>query len=268
VLGVLCTTAAVGAAMFAAQELTADDPRWWVVAIGVLAGSVLGVVALRRMRSAPHPLLNLDVLQVRSFAAVVGFGTVYRIGISAVPFLLPLLFQLRFGWSAVAAGAMVTALFVGNVAIKPLTTPLMRRWGIRRVLVADLTASVVSFGALALLSATTSAVVIGTVLVISGVLRSIGFSAYNTLAFADVGPSELSDANAVHAAVQELGAAFGVALAAVAISVFAGLDVLPAGAYSAAFVLLGLLMAVCVVGAARLPTAAGERALRTVPTTA
>ena len=45
--------------------------------------------------------------------------------------LLPLLFQLRFGWSAVAAGAMVTALFVGNVAIKPLTTPLMRRWGKR-----------------------------------------------------------------------------------------------------------------------------------------
>ena len=74
--------------------------------------------------------------------------------------------------------------------------------------------------------------------------------------------------HAVHAAVQELGAAFGVALAAVAISVFAGLDVLPAGAYSAAFVLLGVLMAVCVVGAARLPTAAGERALRTVPTTA
>ncbi|MDY6807437.1 MAG: MFS transporter [Actinomycetota bacterium] len=264
--GVLCTTAAVGAAMFAAQELTADDPLWWVVALGALAGSILGVVALRRMRSAPHPLLNLDVLQVRSFATVVGFGTVYRIGISAVPFLLPLLFQLRFGWSAVAAGAMVTALFVGNVVIKPLTTPLMRRWGIRRVLVADLMASVVSFGALALLSAATSAVVIGTVMVISGALRSIGFSAYNTLAFSDVGPAELSDANAVHAAVQELGAAFGVALAAVAISVFARLDVLPAGAYSAAFVLLGVLMAVCAVGAWRMPAAAGERALRTVPT--
>ncbi len=261
VAGVALTTLAVGAAMMAAQEVAAEPTRWAVVAAGAVASVVLGVGAHRRLRSAPHPLLNLGVLRVSSFASVVGYGTLYRVVISAVPFLLPLMFQLQFGWTPVAAGAMVAALFVGNVVIKPITTPLMRRWGIRRVLVVDLSVSVLAFGALAALGPTTSGVVIALVLVISGALRSVGFSAYNTLAFADVEADELSDANAVHAAVQELGSAFGVALAAVAVSALAGVAGLPAGAYSAAFILLAALMAGCAVGALRLPSGAGARAV-------
>jgi len=53
---------------------------------------------------------------------------------AAVPFLLPLQFQLVFGWTPFAAGLMVAALFAGNLTIKPVTTPLMRRLGIRQVL--------------------------------------------------------------------------------------------------------------------------------------
>ena len=55
----------------------------------------------------------------------------YRMVIMAIPFLLPLLFQLGFGWNAAQAGLVVIALFAGNVGIKPATTPLMRRFGIR-----------------------------------------------------------------------------------------------------------------------------------------
>lgn len=260
--GVVATTVSVASAMLAAQEITASSPRWWLLLATVAIAVVVGVIAVRRMRSSPHPLLNLQVLQIHSLSTVIGYGTVYRMAITAVPFLLPLMFQLEFGWSPVAAGGMVAALFVGNVGIKPLTTPMMRRWGIRRVLVVDLTVSVLGFVALAALGSATSGVVIAAVLVVSGALRSIGFSAYNTLAFSDVDADDLSDANAVHAAVQELGSAFGVAIGAVAVAAFAGVaDVLPAGAYSAAFGVLAVLMAVCVVGAIRLPAAAGDRAI-------
>ncbi|WP_419220787.1 MFS transporter [Gordonia sp. CPCC 206044] len=261
VLGVALTTVAVAAAMTTAQELAAQTPRWPMVVVTSVTATLLGAAAIRRMRSCPDPLLNLEVVQVHSFASVIGYGTVYRVVISAVPFLLPLMFQLQFGWSPVAAGAMVAALFVGNVGIKPLTTPAMRRWGIRRVLVIDLAVSVVAFVALAALGPATAGVVVAVVLVVSGALRSIGFSAYNTLAFADVDAEHLSDANAVHAAVQELGSAFGVAFGAVAIALCAGIDALPAGAYSAAFGLLAVLTLVCVVGAIRLPASAGQRAV-------
>lgn len=260
--GVVATMVGVGAAMLAAQELTATRPRWWLVFLTAVLAVVVGYLAVVRLRSSPHPLLNLGVLRVHSLATVIGYGTVYRMAITAVPFLLPLMFQLRFGWTPVAAGAMVAALFIGNVVIKPLTTPMMRRWGIRRILTVDLSLSVFGFVALALLGPMTASAVIAAVLLLSGALRSIGFSAYNTLAFSDVDPADLSDANAVHAAVQELGSAFGVAVGAVAVAAFSGVaDGLPAGPYSAAFLLLGGLMVVCAAGAFRLPARAGERAV-------
>ncbi len=246
VIGVLLTMSAVALGMMVAQLMIAPHPRWSVAGVMAAAAAVLGFAAVRRMRSSSNPLLNLEVLRIPSFRSVVGYGTVYRAVISAVPFLLPLMFQLRFGWSAASAGAMVAALFVGNVAIKPLTTPMMRRWGIRRVLVADLAVSVAAMLAIAMLGPDTSRPTIIAALVISGALRSIGFSAYNTLAFADVDTGDLADANALHAAVQELGSAYGVAFAAVAVAVLAA-------GYSATFVLLAVLMVVCVMGALRLP---------------
>ncbi|PRC61834.1 MFS transporter, partial [Mycobacterium sp. ITM-2017-0098] len=77
--------------------------------------------------------------------------------------LLPLLFQLEFGWSPFAAGLMVAALFVGNLTIKPITTPLMRRCGIKRVLLVNAVLSVAWFGLLSALTAETPVAVIAAV---------------------------------------------------------------------------------------------------------
>ena len=51
-------------------------------------------------------------------------GGLYRLVISAVPFLIPLLLQVGFGFSPVLSGTMLLLLFLGNVAIKPATSPL------------------------------------------------------------------------------------------------------------------------------------------------
>lgn len=265
VVGLLLTMVCVGAFMALTHELAAGAPSWWAAAGASAITVIAGVAAVHRMRSASVPLLNPAVLRYPSFASVLGYGTLYRMVISGVPFLLPLMFQLRFGWSATAAGAMVAALFVGNVAIKPLTTPLMRRWGIRRVLIVDGVLSVVGFAALACLGPSTSVVVIALVLVLSGALRSVGFSAYNTLAFSDVDSDVLPDANALHSVAQELGSAAGIALAAVAVSVAAGVTWAPAGGYSVAFALMGALTVVIVWGAWRLTDDAGDGAVGRAP---
>ena len=81
--------------------------------------------------------MRLSVLRVRTLRITVSGGSLYRLVITAVPFLLPLMFQLEFGWSPFTAGLMVAALFVGNLTIKPITTPLMRRFGIKRVLLVN-----------------------------------------------------------------------------------------------------------------------------------
>ena len=167
------------------------------------------------------------------------------------PFLLPLQFQLEFGWTPLAAGLMVAALFAGNLTIKPFTTPLMRRMGIRTVLLVNALLSVGCFGLLATLHAGMPAALIAVILYLSGALRSIGFTAYNSLAFSDVDGDELTHANTLNAAVQELAAGLGIAVAALLLSQL--------GSYPLTFAVLGALMALTLVEALRLPGQAGAQ---------
>ena len=190
------------------------------------------------------------MLRVRTLRITVSGGSLYRLVITAVPFLLPLQFQLEFGWSPFTAGLMVAALFVGNLTIKPITTPLMRRFGIKRVLLVNGLVSVGWFGLLAALQPGTPVALIAVVLYVSGALRSIGFTAYNSLAFADVDGDELTHANTLNAAVQELAAGLGIAVAALLLTVLAS--------YSVAFVALGVLLALTLVETLRLPGDAGS----------
>ena len=48
----------------------------------------------------------------------------------------------------------------------------------------------------------------------AAIFRSVGFSAYNSVAFADVAPDRMTHANTLHATLQELGAGLGVAVGA------------------------------------------------------
>ena len=136
--------------------------------VGAVAAVVLGHACAWWFRRAPHPLLDLGALRNQAFRVGNVGGGVYRMVISAVPFLLPLMFQSASAGarSAPAVGAVV---FAGNVAIKPATSPLLRRFGFRPVLIGSvLGRRACMFVAIALCSPATPLPVVGAVLVLSG----------------------------------------------------------------------------------------------------
>ncbi len=247
--GLLLLGTGIAAALIALEHIRVSGTDWALVAIGIVVAVGLLSAALWHLRRTPSPLVRLSVLRVRTLRITVSGGSLYRLVITAVPFLLPLMFQLEFGWSPFAAGLMVAALFVGNLTIKPITTPLMRRYGIKRVLLVNAMLSVAWFGLLSVLSPDTPVVVIVAVLYVSGALRSIGFTAYNSLAFADVDGDELTHANTLNATVQELAAGLGIAIAALLLTVLTS--------YSWTFLVLGALLAVTLIETLRLPGDAG-----------
>jgi EmrB/QacA subfamily drug resistance transporter len=212
-----------------------------------LAGAVvLGLLTALWLRRTAHPLLRFGALRLPSFRVSNVGGGVYRLVISAVPFLLPLMFQVGFGWSPVQAGLLVLLLFLGNVAIKPATSPLIRRFGFRSVLVGSVVGGLLVFGALALVRPGTPLVLTGALLVLSGVFRSVGFSAYNSLQFADLAPADMTDANTLASTLQQVAVGLGVALGAVILRVVelgagpGSLD--PVTPYTIAFGVLAVLM--------------------------
>ncbi len=247
--GMLLLGGGIATLLIALEKIRLHGTNWAVVAGGAVAATALLAAAVCRLLCAAQPLVQLRVLTVRTLRITVASGSLYRMVITAVPFLLPLQFQLEFGWTPLSAGLMVAVLFLGNLTIKPFTTPLMRALGIRTVLLVNAVLSVGCFGLLAVLHPGLPGVAVAAILYVSGALRSIGFTAYNSLAFSDVVGDDLTHANTLNAAVQELAAGLGIAVAAVLLGQI--------GAYPATYGVLGLLMALTVFETLRLPADAG-----------
>ncbi len=212
--GLVLTVLGVAGIVVGMEAVGAAAPQWALVAIALGVG-VLGLVAaVRHLLRTRYPLVDLRVLRTATLRLSPSGGSVYRGVILAVPFLVPLYLQLGFGWSAAAAGLAVVAMFVGNVGIKPVTTPLMRRFGIRTVLLGSIAAGAACLVGMAFVQADTPVPVLLALLLAGGVFRSIGFTAFNSVAFADVPDGEMAHANTLVSTLQELGVGLGVAVAA------------------------------------------------------
>jgi len=227
-----------------------------VVSAALLAGAVV------HLRRAAHPLLNLRTLSVRTFR-VSQFGTtMYYFVVGALPFLLPLMFQVQFGWSPLKSGAVTAFVFAGNVGIKPATTPLINRFGFRPLLIASTLGTAVIVAALGFTSASTPVAVIAALALASGITRSTGFTVYTTVGLADMVPELMRDANTLAATSLQLGAGLAVAGATVALRVGDAVTGGGQAAFTVAFCLLALVAAGCAGEALRLDPAAGNAARR------
>lgn len=250
--------------VYGLELVTQGSVSWDAVAAAVGAGLMLICWAVFHLLRSANPLLDLRVLKVASFRAANLGGSLFRIAISAVPFLLPLLFQNAFGWSPFKSGMLVIAIFLGNIAIKPMTTTILRRFAFRTVLMCSAGAAGATLALCAGFSARTPLVLIVVVLVASGVFRSVGFTAYNTIVFADVTPDAMNNANTLFSTVQQLTMGLGVAVGALALRAGAPLDrffgVSGTGArpFGAAFLLLGVVALLAAAEAGLLPPQAGS----------
>lgn len=178
-------------------------------------GIVIGWFAVRHLLQARHPLLDLSAFKVLTFAiSTLAAGTVFRVAINATPFLLPLLFQVGFGLRPVDAGLLVLAYFLGNLGMKTVTTPTLRRFGFRTVMVVNGAIASLAIMACGAISPQTPLALIVTLMLVAGLTRSMQFTALNTLAFADIGAPQRSSAATLSSMLQQISMLFGVAIAA------------------------------------------------------
>ena len=251
------------AALVLGMEQVGSSSTDWVWAVGLLTVAVVsGVCAMVRLRRAAHPLLDLSALRIPTFRVGNVGGGLYRLLIGAAPFLFVLMFQAGFGWSASQAGLLVMAVFVGNVVIKPATSPLIRRFGFRAVIVWSNLCGAVVFALCACVDSSTPVAVIAALLFLSGVFRSIGFSGYNSVQFADVPAPLTSGANTLASTMQQVAIGLGIAVAALIVrATTAGAALIDPGqaelGYRWAFAVLAVLLLVPAVEAWRMSAQAG-----------
>ncbi|HBW7197343.1 TPA: MFS transporter [Klebsiella pneumoniae] len=262
--GFITTSVAMVSLVTAMERLGDRQPQIWpTLALAALGFGCL-LYSIRHFRRAAAPMVRLDALQVPTFRVTMYGGSLFRASISAVPFLLPLLFQVGFGMDPFHSGLLVLAVFVGNLTIKPATTPLISWLGFRRLLLINGALNVCSLLACALLTPQTQVWAIMLILYLGGVFRSIQFTGVSTLAFADVPAAQMSDANTLFSTASQLAVGLGITLGAIGIRLgeqvgdWLHLTELPGISFRLSFVFIALICLVGMIDSLHLAKTAGS----------
>jgi MFS family permease len=171
----------------------------------------LYVIHARRTGS---PVLDFSLLHLPTLRASIIGGFLFRLGIGALPFLLPLLMQVGFGLSPFRSGLVTFASAVGAMGMKTLAARIIRTFGFRNIMVVNAIVSSLFLAASALFTASTPLLLIMIILAVGGFFRSLQFTAINTVAYAEVEPAQMSRATTLVSVNQQLAISAGVAVGA------------------------------------------------------
>ena len=191
-------------------------PAPLVVAL-IACGAILIALYVRHAQRDPDAILDLSLLKIPTFFAGVVGGFLFRLGIGAIPFLLPLLLQVGFGLSPFASGSLTFVTAAGALAMKFSAARIIRRWGFRNVLISVTVVSAVFLASYGLVTASTPHWLLLAVLLAGGYFRSLVFTALNAIGYSDIGQPRMSRATSFASVAQQMSGAVGVAVAAASV---------------------------------------------------
>jgi EmrB/QacA subfamily drug resistance transporter len=246
--------AAIGLFMFefAIENLGRPMIAPWVGEMFFPVSFVIFYIYVRHARSSAAPVLDLNLLKIKTFRVGTVTGGLCRMGLDATPFMLPLLFQVGYGLSPMQAGSLTFSSTLGAMLVRTGSRPLLRWLGFRWTLVLGAVGAAAVTAVFALLSAETPVWIIVFCVLASGCVRSIQYLALNTISFADVPSPLLSRSTSVSGVFQQLARGFGVALGAALLAIVAGGEHVTVGDFRLVFVLIALVPLASTLGFLRL----------------
>ena len=227
------------------------------ISLFAVAAVLLGIYAWYAVRHV-NPVLDLTLFRLRTFRASTLSGSLCRMSIGAVPFLLAMMLQVGFGLSPIQAGLITFVINIGAIGVKTVAAPLARRFGFRNLVLYNASVlGLVTMG-MALFEPDTPHWLMIVYLLFYGVVRSVQFTNVNALAFADLTSQNLSRGTSIASVIQQLSSSFGIAMAATVIGLVAGgSEILTATDFRWAFVIVGLFPVLSVFGFIRLKSSDG-----------
>ncbi|GIQ76649.1 MFS transporter [Bradyrhizobium sp. RD5-C2] len=219
---------------------------WPIVAGLVGVGTVSMTLYLIHARRTGSPVLDFGLLRLPTMRASIVGGFLFRLGIGALPFLLPLLMQVGFGLSPFQSGLVTFASAVGAMGMKTLAARIIKAFGFRNMMTANAVVSSAFLAACALFTISTPLMLIFTILVVGGFFRSLQFTAINTVAYAEVEAPQMSRATTLVSVNQQLAVSAGVAVGAFSVETTLALHhqtELSADVFGPAFIVVSLISA-------------------------
>jgi EmrB/QacA subfamily drug resistance transporter len=220
-------------------------------------GLALLMLYFRHARGLDWPLVDVRLMRITSFRLSVLGGSVFRIGVGAIPFLLPLQLQVGFGRSPIESGFTTFIGSIGAMMMKPIARPLLVRLGFRNALAINGIICGLMIAALGLITAGTPIWLLMGLLFFSGLLRSLEFTAINAVSYAELKTSVMSRATSFASMAQQLSLSAGVAISALILHLVAPGGAIDAGDIAVAFVSIGGISALAAGIFITMPTSIG-----------
>ena len=158
-----------------------------------------------------YPLLRLTLFRVRTFRISVVGGFITRLGVGGLPFLLPLLYQVGFGFPAWQSGLLMMPAVAAAMGMKLISGPLLRRFGYRKVLIVNTLLMGITISMFASINSTTPIIWIVFIGLAQGLFNSLQFSSMNSMAYADIKEDDSSMASTIASSMQQMSMSFGLA---------------------------------------------------------
>ncbi len=259
-IGFLLSGCAVAGLAFGLSAMGLDFLPTSVVASLLCGGAIAAAAYVIHARHAPAPILDLNLLRLPTFRASIFGGFLFRLGIGALPFLLPLLLQVGFNLTPFQSGLITFTAALGAMFMKAAVASVLRRFGYRNVLLYNALISSAFLAACASFVQGMPFAAMVAILLSGGFFRSLQFTSINTIAYAEIEPAKMSRATAMVSAAQQLALSTGVAVGALVVELMLRLKHSPTigiNDFPPAFLFVGLLSASAAFIFMRLPADAG-----------
>ncbi len=196
----------------------------WIALAIILSGIGLLWAYVRHARRHPTPLISLNLFDTRTFSVGIAGNIASRLGTGCVPFLMPLMLQVGFGYPALIAGCMMAPTALGSILAKSTVTQILRWFGYRKTLVGITLFIGLMIAQFALQTPAMAVWMLVLPLFILGMAMSTQFTSMNTITLADLTDENASSGNSVLAVTQQLSISLGVAVSAAVLRFYEGLD--------------------------------------------
>jgi EmrB/QacA subfamily drug resistance transporter len=196
---------------FSVISLPAIPPVAGYAGIGV--GLVAGALYFLHAGRTKFPILDPSLFSVPVFRRSIAGASLFRIGIGAFPFLMPLMLQLSFGLTPLESGLITFVSALGAILSKLGAERLYAAVGFPRTLVVTCIIGSALLAINGLFTPATPYWLLMGALLVGGLTRSFFFTGVNALVFADIDESQASQATVINAVCQQLSIAAGVAVA-------------------------------------------------------
>jgi len=267
-LGFVLSGLGIGGLAFGLSVLGLDFLPIGIVAALLGIGAVAAAAYIVHARRTPAPILDLSLFKLPTFRASIFGGFLFRLGIGALPFLLPLLLQIGFDLTPFQSGLITFTGALGSLFMKAAVASVLKYLGYRPVLVYNSLLSAAFLAACATFVPSMPFAAMIVILLSGGFFRSLQFTAINTIAYAEIEPPQMSKATTIVSVAQQLALSTGVAVGALVVEITLRLKhgaAMGATDFPPAFLAVGLLTAAASLVFVRLaPDAGAELAGRKV----